>query len=140
MDRSDFPTFRAYSYWSVWRRFISRESQQTGFVHAEDASEEEIQKLRITAGVRICDVTLNPENRTAVFPSSARCAFKPKQQLWLSRVSFEKDWFGHPLEIKEVTASCTLIFTNYEATPYRTVAVRSKGREVTSVQTVPHGP
>ena len=109
--RSDFATFRAYSYCSVWSRFIIRESQQTDFVPAEDASEDEIQKLRITAGVCICDVTLNPEDRTAVFPSSARCAFKPKQQLWLSRVSPEKDWFRHPLEIKEVTNTSTLIFT-----------------------------
>ena len=109
-QRGDFATLRAYIYCSVWSRFIIREFQQTGLVPAEDASEDEIQKLRITAGVCICDVTLNPKDRTAVFPSSARCAFKPKQQLWLSRVSPEKDWFRHPLEIKEVTDTSTLIF------------------------------
>jgi hypothetical protein len=109
--RSDFPTFGAYTYYSVWRRFIIRESQPTDLNVAEDASEDEIQKLRIMAGVCICDVTLNPKDRSAVFPSSARCVFKPKQQLWLSRVSAEKDWFRHPLEIKEVTNTSTVIFT-----------------------------
>ena len=117
LSRSDFPSVRAYTYYSVWSRFIARENESEDFFVSEDASEEEIQKLRIKAGVCISDVLLNPEERTATLPSSVRCAFKPKQQLWLSRDSQEKDWFTHPLEIKEVTNASTLIFSERTTFP-----------------------
>ena len=110
--RGDFETLRSYVYFNVWSRFIIRESQAKGFEVPEDASEDEIKRLRIAAGLCICDVELNPESRSAVFHPSARCAFRPQNTLWLSRVDPAKDCFKHPLEIQQVTNTSTLIFSD----------------------------
>ena len=110
LRRDDFKTWRSYVYFNVWNRFIIRESQATGFVVPEDASEDEIKQLRIAAGLCIMDVELKPESRCAVFPSKARCAFRPKNTLWLSRVDPAQDCFNHPLEIIQVTNTSTVIF------------------------------
>jgi len=115
LPRSDFPTWRGFAYYSIWRRFIERENAAKQFCVSEDASADDIHRQRINAGVCIPDVVLDPEEKTATLPLQqlwvSRCAFKPKQQLWVSRDSHEEDWFPYPLEIKEVTDCCTLLFT-----------------------------
>jgi len=108
-ERGDFATIRAYMYWCVWTRFIIRESQEKGIAVPEDASDEDIKQLRINAGLCLVNVVLHPEARTAVFNPTARCAFKARTQLWLSRVDPEEDCFKHILEIQEVTNTSTLI-------------------------------
>ena len=90
-DRSNFPSPEAYAYWMQWRSMLLREAEEITAEIPEDATPDDILKMKTQAGVCVLKVYLDPSTHSATLPPRAHCVFNSGDTVLLSRSDPESE-------------------------------------------------
>ena len=118
LDRSKFPSPEAYAFWMKWRSMLLREAEDITAEIPEDATPEDILKVKTQAGVCVLKVYLDPSTHSATLPHRARCVFKSGDSVLLSRRDPEEERNACTLVLDEVDKQeNTLVFAQDSSFP-----------------------